>query len=365
MGFRCGLVGLPNAGKSTVFNALLGSGVEARAEPYPFCTIEANMAWVDVPDERLDRLAERFPEKQRVPTQIQLIDVAGLVEGASHGEGMGNQFLAEIRNVDAILHVIRCFDDPNVAHVAGGVDAERDIGVVETELLLKDLETCTRVLDRLKREVRGGGDRSCVRRFEAWQSVVEAVAEGRVLRGLRLPETISELLRDVSPLTAKPVLYVANVGSGHDEESKVHELAAARGARSISVRAQIEMEVCELTEDKEERLAYLREFGLDGTGLGGLVRAGYEMLDLCTFYTLEGPEVRAWTVSNGTAAPQAGARIHGDFESRFVLAEVMSLEELEAAGDGGEKALRDHGKVHRAGHDYVVQDGDIIRFVCA
>jgi len=365
MGFRCGLVGLPNAGKSTVYNALLGSGVAARAEPYPFCTLEANMAWVDVPDVRLDRLAALFPEKQRVPTQIELIDIAGLVEGASHGEGMGNQFLAEIRNVDAILHIIRCFDDPNVAHIVGDLDAARDIDVVETELLLKDLETCTRVLDRLKREVRAGSDRKASRRFDAWQAIVDALAEGRPLRQMQLPESIDDLIRETAPLTAKPVLYVANVGEGCDQEQEVRKIAAARDAQAISISAEIEMEVCELTDDPQERLVYLAEFGLDGTGLGRLVRTGYDMLELSTFYTFEGPEVRAWTVPEGTAVPTAGGRIHGDFELRFVVAEVMSLDELEAAGSEGEKALRDHGKIHRAGHDYVVQDGDVIRFVCA
>ncbi len=365
MGFRCGLVGLPNAGKSTVFNALLGSGASARAEPYPFCTLEANMAWVDVPDAKLDRLAALFPEKKRVPTQLQLIDIAGLVEGASHGEGMGNQFLADIRNVDAILHVVRCFDDDNVAHVAGKLDAARDVEMVDAELQLKDLETCTRVLDRLKREMRGEGDCNTRRRLEAWRQMVDALAEGRPLRQLDLPESIGGLLRETAPLTAKPVLYVANVGYGGDEAQAVREIAVQRGARSISICAQIEMEVCELVEDEQERLAYLAEFGLDGTGLGGLVRTGYEMLGLRTFYTFEGPEVRAWTVPEGTAAPQAGARIHGDFASRFVLAEVMSLDELEAAGAEGEKSLRDQGKIHRAGHDYLVQDGDVIRFVCA
>lgn len=366
MGFRCGLVGLPNAGKSTVFNALVGDGMAARAAPYPFCTLEANMAWVDVPDVGLDRLAALFPEKRRVPTQIQLIDIAGLVEGASHGEGMGNQFLAEIRNVDAILHVVRCFDDPNVAHVAGDPDAQRDVEIVEVELLLKDLETCTRVLDRLKREMRvGGGGRSVGRRLEAWQSVVDALAEGRPLRQLRLPDAADELLRETAPLTAKPVMFVANTGIERGVGDTIRRIAAARGAPAISICAQIEMEVCELTADRDERLAYLSEFGLDGTGLGDLVRTGYGMLGLCTFYTFEGPEVRAWTVPKETTAPKAGARIHGDFESRFVLAEVMSLDELEAAGAGGEKTLRDHGKVHRAGHDYLVQDGDVIRFVCA
>jgi len=361
MGFTCGLVGLPNAGKSTIFNALSGAG--ARVEPYPFCTIEANIGTVPVPDERLDRLAALFPDKKRVPTHLEFIDIAGLVGGASEGEGMGNQFLSEIRAVDAILHIVRCFADANVAHVAGAVDPIRDIKIVETELLLKDYETMTRVHERLKREAKGG-DRRGPGRLAAWERLLDGVAKGIPLRVQEVPREVEELLREVSPLSIKPVIYVANVGDdGENEHSRrVKEFAKEQGKEAIVIRGRLEAEIAEAAAE-EERGAFLAEWGLKETGLSKLIRAGYRALGLVTFFTIEGPEVRAWTVPRGTHAPEAGGRIHSDFAERFVLAEVMDLDELVAAGS--EHALREAGRIKRAGRDYVVQDGDVIHFICA
>ncbi|MFO8034260.1 MAG: redox-regulated ATPase YchF [Candidatus Bipolaricaulota bacterium] len=357
-----GLVGLPNAGKSTVFNALTAGG--ARVEAYPFCTIDPHRGMAGVPDERLDQLHSLYPEKRKVPTTIEVVDIAGLVAGAAQGEGLGNQFLAEIRGCDAILHVVRCFGDEEVPHPTGAVDVNRDVEMVETELLLKDLETLDRRKGRTAKVARTG-DRAARAELEALERLIEAVKAETPLRELSLSQAEHAQLKDLSPLTAKPVLYIANLGekgeNGHLQT--LRSLAEGKGAPWIAVRGRLEAEVAEAAQGQEERVAFLEEWGIQRSALERLLQAAYRLLNLVTFYTVEGPEVRAWTVVQGTRAPDAGGEIHGDFRDRFVLAEVMDPEALLSAGT--ERELRDAGQITRAGRDYVVQDGDVIHFICA
>lgn len=355
-----GLVGLPNAGKSTIFNALTAAG--AKVEPYPFSTLQAQKGVAPVPDPRLDRLHALFPEKKKVPTTIEVVDIAGLVEGASRGEGLGNQFLADIRNVEAILHVVRCFEDPDIAHPMGEIDVRRDIEVVETELLLKDLETLEGRRERVAKTARIG-DKEAKEELTLLERLIGALKRGIPLRNLALSPEEKERLKGIAPLTLKPVLFVANVGdSGENVHSaRLAELARERNAGWVVIRGRLEMELAELPE--EERREFLKEYGLRKLAVERLVREAYRLLSVITFYTFVGPEVRAWTVPAGTKAPDAGAVIHTDFRDRFVLAEIMRLEDLEQYRS--EKALREAGKILRAGRDYVVQDGDVIHFVVA
>ncbi len=355
-----GLVGLPNAGKSTIFNALTAAG--ARVEPYPFCTLQAQKGVSPVPDPRLDRLHALFPDKKKVPTTIEVVDIAGLVEGASRGEGLGNQFLGDIRNVEAILHVVRCFEDPDIAHPMGEVEVRRDIEVVETELLLKDLETLGSRRERVAKAARIG-EKEAKEELGLLERLIEALKKGVPLRNVPLSPEEKERLKGIAPLTLKPVLFVANVGdSGENEHSaRVAELAGERGAGWMAIRGRLEMELSELPEN--ERREFLKEYGLSELAVERLVREAYRLLSVITFYTFVGPEVRAWTVPAGTKAPDAGAAIHTDFRDRFVLAEIMRLEDLEHYGS--EKALREAGKIVRAGRDHMVQDGDVIHFVVA
>jgi GTP-binding protein YchF len=355
-----GLVGLPNAGKSTIFNALTAAG--ARVEPYPFSTLQAQKGIASVPDPRLDRLHALFPEKKKVPTTIEVVDIAGLVEGASRGEGLGNQFLADIRHVEAILQVVRCFTAPDIPHPMGEVEVRRDIEVVETELLLKDLETLEGRQERIAKAARLG-DKEAREELALLERVVDGLKRGVPLRAQNLSPEDREKLKGLAPLTLKPVLFVANVDdAGENEHSRrLAELARARGAGWVVIRGRLEMELLELPEG--ERRAFLREYGLYELAVERLVREAYRLLSVITFYTFVGPEVRAWTVPAGTKAPHAGAVIHTDFRDRFVLAEIMRLEDLEAFRS--DKALREGGKVLRAGRDYVVQDGDVIHFIVA
>ncbi|HDI10908.1 MAG TPA: redox-regulated ATPase YchF [Candidatus Acetothermia bacterium] len=362
MSYSFGLVGLPNAGKSTIFNALTAAG--AKVEAYPFSTIEPHRGTAGVPDPRLDALHRLFPDKKKVPATIEVVDIAGLVEGASHGEGLGNQFLAEIRAVDAIIHVVRCFPDPQVPHPTGDIDPRRDIEIVETELLLKDLETLERRKSRIEKVARTG-DKAAREELSLLERLIEGIGRGIPIRRMELKPEELDLLSDLKPLTAKPVLYVANTGEeGENEHTRaVASIAREEGAGFVVIRGKLEAEIAEAADTEEERRAYLAEWGLEESALSRLVRAAYELLDLVTFYTIEGPEVRAWPVPRGTRAPDAGGKIHSDFKDRFVIAEVVNWQELVAAGS--DKALREEGRWRRVGHDYVVQDGDVIRFVCA
>jgi len=362
MGFSCGLVGLPNVGKSTIFNALTAAG--AKVENYPFTTIEPNVGVVPVPDPRLDQIHKLFPDKKKVPTTLHFIDIAGLVKGASEGQGLGNQFLAEIRNVDAIVHVVRCFEDPDVVHVDGTIDPKRDIEVIETELLLKDLETVEKRVKSLASRVKVG-DKAAKAEHEFFERLRQGLAQGQRIRDISIHEHERPLLRDLSPLTLKPMLFVANVGDqGENEYShEVERLAAERGTKVVVIRGRLESEVFEAADTDEERRAFRKELGIEESGLDALVRAGYEILHLVTFYTTDGPEVRAWTVPKGTPAPQAGAKIHTDFAERFVQCEVARWDEL--VKEGSLHKLRELGHLHRHGEKYEVQDGDVIHFIVA
>ncbi|MFQ6033946.1 MAG: redox-regulated ATPase YchF, partial [Candidatus Bipolaricaulia bacterium] len=305
-----------------------------------------------------------FPEKEKVPTTLEFMDIAGLVRGAHEGEGLGNQFLAEIRNVDAIVHIVRCFEDPNVAHVDGSLDPRRDIEVVELELLLKDLETLENALEKIRRKAHAG-DREAAKEEDLLERVKGEVERGTAVRELELAEEERAHLRGLGLLTEKPVLFVANVG---DEEETAYsrvvaETARERGAGFIAIPGELEMEIAEAAESEEERAEYRREWGLEESGLERLIRAGYELLDLITFFTTDGPEVRAWTVKRGTKAPQAGAKIHTDFEKKFIQAEVVPVEVF--LEKGSLQALKESGLLQRVGGDYEVQDGDVIHFVVA
>ncbi len=362
MGFSCGLVGLPNVGKSTIFNALTAAG--AKVENYPFCTIDPNIGVVPVPDTRLDQIHTLFPEKRKVTTTLQFVDIAGLVKGASQGEGLGNQFLAEIRNVDAILHIVRCFEDDNVAHVDGSVAPQHDIEVIETELLLKDLEAIEKRVRSLEQRLRVG-DKAAKAEHDFFVLLQSEVSKGKATRALTIHEKEKAFLKDLNPLTLKPVLFVANVGDqGQNDFSKiVYQLAEQRQTKAVAISGRLEAEVMETSQDNAERHVYLKEYGIDQSGLEKLIRAGYDLLHLVTFFTTDGPEVRAWTVPQGTHAPQAGTKIHSDFSERFVQCEVARWDELLKVCSMHK--LRELGHLARHGEKYEVHDGDVIHFVVA
>ncbi len=358
---KVGIVGLPNVGKSSLFNALTAAG--APAENYPFCTVEPNVGTVEVPDERLDRIHRIVGSKARVPTFIHFVDIAGLVEGASEGEGLGNQFLANIREVDAVAHVLRCFEDPDVTHVLGGVDPLRDRDIVETELILADLETVERRLERVEKKARSG-DRDAAFDADVLGRTRDALAEGRPARSMERSEREDDVLRPFHLLTAKPVLYVANVGeddltSGENRwTSALDELAAGEEAGVVSVCSRIESELAELAPD--ERREFLRELGLEETGLARLIQAAYDLLGLITFFTAAEKESRAWTVRRGTRAPGAAGTIHTDFQRGFIRAETVGYDDFLEAGSL--KAAREEGVMRAEGKEYVVRDGDLLLF---
>ncbi|KAF0677378.1 redox-regulated ATPase YchF [Profundibacterium mesophilum] len=362
MGFKMGIVGMPNVGKSTLFNALTRTAA-AQAANFPFCTIEPNVGEVAVPDARLDRLAGIAKSKQVIPTRMTFVDIAGLVKGASQGEGLGNQFLANIRECDAIAHVLRCFEDGDVTHVEGRVDPIADAETIETELMLADLDSIERRLQGLTRKVRGG-DKEAIQHERLLKAAQAALEEGRPARVVEIDPDDMKGWKMLQLLTSKPILYVCNVSegdaaTGNAQSERVAQMAAEQGAGTVVISAQIEEEIAQL--DKDEAEMFLGEMGLEEPGLDRLIRAGYELLGLQTYFTVGPKEARAWTIREGTLAPQAAGVIHGDFERGFIRAETIAYDDFTALG--GEQGAKDAGKMRVEGKSYLVKDGDVLHFL--
>mgnify|MGYP000032278118 CR=1 FL=1 len=362
MGFKVGIVGLPNVGKSTLFNALTRTAA-AQAANYPFCTIEPNVGEVDVPDPRLDRLAAVAKSKAIIPTRMTFVDIAGLVKGAAKGEGLGNQFLANIRECDAVAHVVRCFEDGDITHVDGRVDPVADAETIETELMLADLESVERRLAGLQRKLKGGDKEAAdqARLLEAARAALEA---GRPARSLEVSPDDARTWRLLQLLTAKPVLYVCNVDEGSAAEgnafsARIAEMAAREGAAAVVISAAIEEEIAQL--EAAERAEFLEALGLHETGLDRLIAAGYRLLGLSTYFTVGPKEARAWTIAEGTPAPQAAGVIHGDFEKGFIRAETIAYDDFITLG--GEQGAKEAGRMRSEGKGYRVQDGDVLHFL--
>ena len=353
---------MPNVGKSTLFNALTATAA-AEAQNFPFCTIEPNTGRVGIPDSRLDAIAKIANPKKVVPTQMEFVDIAGLVRGASKGEGLGNQFLANIREVDAVLQVVRCFEDENITHVDGSIDPLRDAETIETELMLADLESLEKRVTPLTKKARGN-DKDAIQQLKLVERALELLQDGKPARTLDIDKDDEKVFKGLQLLTSKPILYVCNVdeesaATGNELTKKVAAMALEQGAESVVISARIEEEVAQL-DNAEEKAEFLETLGLEETGLAQVIRAGYSLLGLITFFTQGPEEVRAWTISDGDKAPQAAGAIHGDFERGFICSETIAYNDFIALG--GESAAKEAGKMRQEGRDYIVSDGDLMLF---